>query len=152
MQVISRIKRDFSKGLAKNCSERGCRLRLNGLSNRVILKGEKICEDHKVCDFILFVNNNHIIIGIVELKSKTVHPSEVVEKLTNGSEIALNILGKSTNKPITVNFYHLVLAKGWRPFEYKVITSKKIIVREQKYHIIPKRCRVFFSTIISSLK
>jgi len=152
MPVINRIKIDFSNAIVASCSERGCKLRLNGLSNRVVLKGERICKDRRICDCIIFTRDNCIIIGIVELKSKTIHSSEIVEKLTNGSEIALNILEECSDKRIKFDFYHLVLCKRWHTSQYKVIISKKIIVRGKKYGIIPKRCGVSFSTVISSLK
>ena len=133
------------------CSERDCKLKLDGLSNYVVLKGEKICRDHKICDCIIYIKKDHIIICMVELKSKTVDSSEVEEKLTNGSVIALDILGRY-DECMKVKFYHLVLSKRWRTSEYRVLTSRKIIVRGKKYDIIPKRCGVSLSEVVSDLK
>lgn len=152
MPVIDRIKSDFTNVVVSSCSERGCTLRLDGLSNHVVLKGERTCKDRRICDCIIFTRDNCIIIGIVELKSKTIHSSEIVEKLTNGSEMALNILEKCSDISIEFEFYHLVLCKRWHTSQYKVIISKKIIVRGKRYGIIPKRCGVSFSTVISSLR
>ena len=126
----------------------GCRLRLNDLSNYIVLKGERICENRKICDCIIFTRDNCIIIGIVELKSKTIHSSEIVEKLTNGSEIALDILEQCSDNHMKFEFYHLVLCKRWHPSEYRVITSRKITVKGKGYDIIPKRCGVPFSEVI----
>jgi len=121
MPVINRIKTDFSNAVVASCSERSCKLRLNGLSNRVVLKGERTCQDRRICDCIIFIKDRCIIIGIVELKSKTIHSSEIVEKLTNGSEIALNILEECSDKRMKFDFYHLVLCKRWHTSQYKVI-------------------------------
>ena len=147
MSIIDCIKRKFTHAIIPCCSERNCKLGLDGLSNYVILKGEKICQGRKICDCIIFTGN--VIIGVAELKSKTVHWSEIEKKLTNGSEFALQILNKAGGRGIRFEFYHLVLCKSWRPPEYKVITSRKIIVRGKKYNILPKRCGVSFRKVIS---
>ena len=132
MPVIDCIKGNFTNAIIARCSDMGCRLRLNGLSNHVVLKGERICKDRRICDCIIFTRDNCIIIGIAELKSKTAHSSEIVEKLTNGSEIALDILEECSDNRMEFEFYHLVLCKRWRPSEYKVIINKKIIIRGKK--------------------
>lgn len=150
MTTIDCIKSNFTNTIVARCSEKGCKLRLNGLSDYIVLKGERICQDRKICDCIIFVRNNRII-GIVELKSRTAHPSEIKEKLINGSIIALDILEKCRDKQ-NYEFYHLVLSKSWRPPEYRVIISRRIIVRGKRYDIIPKRCGVSFSAVISDLK
>lgn len=150
MSVIDIIRNNFTDAIIARCSEKGCKLRLNGVGNHIILKGEMICQDRSVCDCIIFTEG--IIIGIVELKSKTAHSSEVEKKLTNGSEIALNILERYSDNDMKFKFYHLVLAKKWHTSEYKVITSKKIVVKGKKYNIIPKKCGISFSTVISDFK
>ncbi len=152
MPVINCIKSNFTNAIIARCSEMGCRLRLNGLSNYVILKGERICEDRRICDCIIFTRDNCMIIGIVELKSKTIHSNQIIEKLTNGSKIALDILEECSDNGMNFEFYHLVLCKRWHSSEYRVIISKKIIVGGKRYDIIPKRCGVSFSAVISGLK
>jgi hypothetical protein len=152
MSVIDRIKNNIINAIINRCSEKGCRLRLDGLNNYVVLKGERICLDRKICDCIIFTENDYIIIGIVELKGKTEHSSEIIEKLTNGSLTALDILERCSDDRVKFEFYHLVLCKSWHPSEYRVIVSRKIIVRGKKYDIIPKRCGVSFFAVISSLR
>jgi len=150
MPVINYIKSNFADAVIPRCSEMGCKLRLNGLSNYVVLKGESLCKDRRICDCIIFTGG--IIIGIAELKSKTAHSSEIEEKLTNGLEIALNILEECRDNDIKFEFYHLVLAKKWHSSEYKVLTRKKIVVKGKRYDIIPKRCEISFSEVISIFK
>ena len=154
MSVIDCIKGNFTDATVVRCSERGCKLRLSGLGNHVVLKGERVCKGRRICDCIIFTRDSYVIIGIVELKSKTIHSGEVVEKLTNGSEIALAILKKcSNNTPLNHKFYHVVLAKRWRNSEYVIITKRgKISVAGQKLPILLKRCGVSFSMLISTLK
>lgn len=122
---IDRIKSDFSHASRRRCSESGCTLRLDGLSDHVVLKGEEICQDRKVCDCIIFVVGSPVVIGIVELKSRTVHSSEIVDKLTNGSEIALDVLEKCIGRQIKFEFYHLLLSQRLDPAERRKIERER---------------------------
>jgi len=149
--MLEVIKGNLTHAVVERCAEQHCELRLDGLSNYVVLKGEQVCPDRRMCDCIIFVaTESGVTIGIVELKSKTAHASEVIEKLTNASESALEILdgcGVRTAKP---EFWHLVLSKRWDASEYRVITNRKIIVGGKKYPVIPKRCGTCFSAVIHS--
>jgi len=152
MLDIDRIKSDFAHALRRRCSEGGCTLRLDGLTNRVVLKGDGICQDRKMCDCIVFVVNGSVIIGIVELKGKTVHTSEVADKLTNSSEIALSILEKYADWGTKPTIRHLLLHKGLDSSELRKIERRRIGIRGKRYDIIAKPCGVSFSTVISELR
>lgn len=159
MLDIDRIKRDLAHALRQRCSERGCTLRLQGLRNHVVLKGEEILQDRQdrklpMCDCIIFVTDGSVTIGVVELKSKTADPSQIESKLTNSSRAALDIVEKYTDSRTEIRLYHLVLCKRWRPIEHRAIASKRIKVRgkREEYSIITKRCGVSFSAVISEFK
>jgi len=156
MLDIDRIKSDLAHALRRGCSERSCTLTLQRLGKHVVLNGEKILQDRQdrrspMCDCIIFVTDGSIIVGIVELKSKTADPGQIERKLTNSSRIALDIVERYTDSRMKIRFYHLVLCKRWRPIEYRAITSKRIKVRgsEERYSIIARRCGIAFSTVIS---
>lgn len=149
MRTLSCIRRNLAHAVVTSCSEAGCTLELNGLSDWVALKGERIYTDRRMCDRIVFAAHNGLSIGIIELKSKTVHADEVVDKLTNGTEAALEISAQWANKQVSLRIYHLVLAQSWHPSQYKVITTRKITVGGKKYGILPQRCGVSFSQVIS---
>ena len=151
MLDIDRIKSNFAKAIVKGCSESGCTLELADLGKHVVLKGEKIHADRKMCDCIIFVVNDSVIIGIVELKSKTVHSSEVIKKLANSSEVALNVLEKCTDNHADSRLYHIVLCKRWKIVELKNM-KKGLKVRGKDHNIITKRCGVPFSTVISEFR
>jgi hypothetical protein len=159
MLDMDRIKSDFAHASKRRCSERGCTLGLGGLGNHLVLKGEELCPDRQsrrlpMCDCIIFVADGSIIIGIVELKSKTADPGQIEKKLANSSRIALDILGKYLDSRIEPVLYHIVLCKGWRTAEHRAITSRKIKVRgrSEKYNIITDHCGVSLSTVISKYK
>lgn len=54
MSVVSCIKKNFADAVVTRCSERNCTLRLSGLSDYVVLKGERVFKSLKVCDCIIF--------------------------------------------------------------------------------------------------
>lgn len=148
MQILNWIKSKYNSAVVTRCSEKGCELKLNGLRSCVALKGEVICQDRKICDYIIFKINNTIIIGIVELKSKTAHPGEIEEKLTNGSKIALNILTECNNSSAKYKFYFLVLHKGLGSSGFRALSNRKITVEGKRCNLVLKRCGVAFSDVI----
>ncbi len=149
---LADIKQHYDDALIAKCSERNCKLRLDGLENYLILKGERICQDQKICDCIIFKANDHFIVGIIELKSRVSHANEIIRKLENTSDIALEILENVGCHRINYQLFHLVLSKRWPPPEYRVITQRKIIVRGKQYRIIPKRCGKSFAVIMRRFK
>ena len=142
------IKRDFAHALRSRCSENRCTLGLAGLRERVILKGDNIHQDRRMCDCIVFMVDDSVIVGIVELKGKTVHASEIIDKLANSSEVALKIIEKYAANHIRPEFYHLVLSLSQRGIELKKI-KKGIRVRGRKHEITSRRCGTSFSDVIS---
>ena len=152
MLDIASIKRNFAHALRRGCSESSCTLRLDYLSDHIVLNGEVICEDRKMCDCIVFVVNSSVTIGVVELKSRTIHTSEVLDKLTNSSEIALGIFEKYGSRRTKPIFLHILLHKGLDGTERRKLGKTRIKVRGKEYGIITKPCGSFFSTIISKFK
>jgi len=149
MQIINCIKRDFSNAIRKRCYERGCLLNLKGLNIKVVLKGEEVCENIKICDCIIFTIRN--IIGIVELTKTLSDSKEIVEKLNNGTNIASKILENYNNiQQRNFEFYHIVLFnKCSHHSEIKVIRNSKIKVRGINHDIFPARCGYLLSRLIS---
>jgi len=153
MSVIDCINIECADEQIEHCSEKGCKLKLDASYEHIILKGEKICSDRKICDCIIFVNqNDDLIVGIVELKSRSIHSSEIEEKLKNGSEIAVKILEKCPDLYNDSEFYHIVLAKGWRSSEHANMRNTKIRFRNKRYNIITKKCGDSLFEITSQLR
>jgi len=146
---LQKIKEKYSYAIEEKCEESGCKLLLNDLHEFVILKGEKVCSGCKICDFIIFVpKENYVITGIVELKSKTTHANEIIEKLKNCLNRATEIMNKCCERNIEQEFYLLVLARGWKTPEYNVIKKRKVEVGNKKYDILLKSCGTSFKYII----
>jgi len=145
---IQNVRNKFDYAVMSRCQEAGCELKLSNLTNYIVLKGELLYKDKKMADCIIFVKcDSKIAVGIIELKSKTVHVKEVIEKLTNSLEVTLKIL-----EDLSCNFqysiYLIVLSKKWDHSEYRIITSKKIKLHGKSYLILPKKCNDSFSLIL----
>jgi hypothetical protein len=149
MSLIDNLKTKYQDNLMARCEESNCKLRLNGCGNYLILKGEELLDDQKICDCIVITEN--IIIGIVELKSKSFHASEIVEKMYNTSIVALNILNQHKGCLLKYKLCHMILAKSYGTSEYRVLSTRKLTIAGRRYSILPKRCGVTFSNIISNL-
>jgi len=115
----------------------------------MILKGEKLCQNQKICDCIIF-DEDHQVIGIIKLKSKTTYPTEILEKLINGSKIASKLLEECNARNIVFKFYYVVLCKKWNISEYRIISSNKVDFEGKRYNIITKKCGDSFLEILSN--
>jgi len=154
MSIIDCIKDNYCDAAVSHCAEKECKLRLTGLDNYVILKGEKICKDRKICDHIIFVGNDLILIIVVEFKSRNARPREIEEKLVNCSRAAVDILEKrvGVDSPPKFEFYHLVVVRNWRPHEYRRIVNTKLTIRGKRYDIIPKARDVSLFDLLSNYR
>lgn len=147
--LIQHVKNKFDYARIPCCREAGCELRLNGLINYVVLKGELLCKNRKMADCIIFVRYDaKVVIGIVELKSGNMHAEEVKEKLTNSLEVAFNILDDLGRHDFQYRFHIIVLCRKWDDSEYRIIISKKIKFHGKNYSILPKKCNDSFSLIL----
>lgn len=140
MSLIDGIKKCYPKAVITHCAEQNCKLDLRGLNNFIILKGEKICITKKMCDCLLFHEKECIIIGTIELKSKTAHASEIIEKLRNGLEFAIKILNECKGSLKNIKFIPVILSRRWDSSEYRVLTNQRIEIHGKKLNILPKRC------------
>jgi hypothetical protein len=149
MDVLKYLENKYPEAVTKRCEDAGCSLKLNDLDEYIVLKGERIFPHQPICDCIVFIKKARTIAGVVELKSKTVDVSQVRQQLKGGLQFvfeAITQCGKS------MKCYVVVLARRWRTSEYRVIISKKIEVDGIKYSILPKRCGISFSEIISRFR
>ncbi|MEW6201738.1 MAG: hypothetical protein AB1546_07175 [bacterium] len=153
MDILNYIRNNYANSTSPDCSEQNCKLKLDRLKNYVVLKGEKLEQKSKICDCIIFAMEEQLIVGMVELKSRTIHVRELVEKLTNGTKIAFYILNKCNYTQKQFEFYHLVLAKHRHRADHNKLTRKeKVKIRGKEYKILSKKCGESFSTIIKQLQ
>jgi hypothetical protein len=139
----------FPESIVDRCKEESCSLNLRGLPCRIIVKGERTCDD-KICDCIIVLEeNNNIKLCIVELKSKKLHPRDIPEKLCNGAHIAFDIFKRcDVNAPKPL---FLVLHKGTTSSDHQVLSRKRANLHGEGYPIRIKRCGSSLSDLLEDL-
>lgn len=152
MSIVDCVKNNYMNAVVTRYSEGRCKLKLGSLTNYVVLKGEELRMNIRICDFVIFSEEKYVIVGVVELKSKSIHAREIMEKLDNGLNIALQILKECADylAPDTeIKLCPLVLHRGISTQEHRVLKSKKLLVRGRKIDVFLRKCGASFSRIIS---
>ena len=135
----------YKNATSRICCDSGCRLRIDVKEGLVILKGENLVSQTKICDCIIFQNNKKIT--MVELKSSSLNVSSILEKLTNGGEKSLEIADKVgiTEPPLCF----ILLAKKYSNyFAYDRLIHEKVEVRTKKYPILLGRCESLYTKFV----
>ncbi len=149
MSILTCLENEFADEIINKCEENKCKLMLNEFENKIILKGEKLFNNIKICDCLIFISHNdQILIPLVELKSKNINSSSIIEKFNNSITEAENIITKCNINNNSCKYYIILLVKSWRSSsEFRTITSQKIKFKGIHYNIIPKKCGSSFSDI-----
>lgn len=151
MDILKHLKNHYDYAAKERCSEprTGCTLDLRNLDEYLVLKGEEVLPGQPACDCIIFTEKGVLAAGAVELKSKTVDVSKVMQQLTNGVKFIFEALEGSGIDRQSPKVYVVVLAQKWRKHEYELIKKRRIEIFGKKYPILTKRCGTYFSEIIS---
>ena len=89
-----------------------------------------------------------IIIGAIEIKSKSCSVSSIESKINNSIECVMQIISGCTIKK-KIAFYPVLIHKDVGRFPLKGIESLKIMFMGSKKLIRIKKCGEYFSTIIN---
>lgn len=79
----SRARHMFKASVVKRCSEQGCCLGLQGISNYTMLRGEGVVSSGRMCDCVILHDTVVPRIVFVELKSGLFRTGQIIEKFTN---------------------------------------------------------------------
>ena len=85
--ILRRIHASFGGAERRGCCERGCRLVLGGITDCVVLKGEDIVGDRRICDCVIIHAGIPLRVLLVELKSGGAKPSQIFEKFSNAADL-----------------------------------------------------------------
>ncbi len=137
------------------CSDQGCCIGLDGITKRIIFKGEFLVhhvlqQQRKACDCFIFTIDGMLVIALVELKSKTLNLDKVKEKLDNSATVVELILEKYN---ITKNYdiIPILLAKSFnkKPSNNPKARRFRIQTRKGSISIIPGPCGKQLASIIN---
>jgi len=153
----------YTRAILSSCEENKCALKKpkEWTHDTLILKGEDLAKNIKndteknikMCDCIVFVltNNDTLRVIIAELKSKTVHANELMEKLTNSGKLTMKIIEECKLNNFGMKIRFVVLAKRWDNTEKRVLLDKNKTIRidGEKYNILAKRCGITIEDVIN---
>lgn len=146
--MLAKLSKKYNHAVIPSCCEQGCTLKLQGLRNYVILKGEKITSTEKICDCLIFHKKRILDVVLVELKSNSIDTNSIIEKFCNATKHALQICSElSINTEIRM--YLILLSKHYRSASaYAVLRDQQIKILGKMHKIRLKRCGASFVQII----
>lgn len=105
----SRARLLFKTSVLNRCSEQGCCLGLQGISNYTMLRGEGVVSSGRMCDCVILHDTVVPRIVFVELKSGLLRTGQIIEKFTNAldwlSSVKNEIFG-SVDYKVTLLLLH----------------------------------------------
>ena len=146
MTIKNCIEKNYSQCAVSKCNENSCKMKFNKIGTHIIIKGESISQGKfKICDYLVFIDNESCIICSIELRSNnTDHPTEIHEKLENSVPIIKDILKKCGNNRTKIKYYPILLSKSIDRFHEAFLTAKKINGEK----IIRENCGIQLKTIL----
>lgn len=149
--VIDGIRQWRPDAVVDVCADEGCCLRTDAIPSHVIVKGDCAVTDRKMCDCIIVVERDPVLVVIAELRSKSVRPDEVIEKLTNATNLVRGLLRELKCHEFEV--VHVVLAKKWnRTSEFRVLTNRRVKCGNDRYRVVPRKCSEQLSHILRAIR
>lgn len=144
--LTSKVKEAYEYAVKPTCCEGTCKLRFNMKEKYVILKGEKLVSQGKICDCIIFQNDGTIV--MVELKSHSLDVSSIVKQLTNGGNKAAKIaIEAGTNE---FNLYFILMAKSFGNYSATSrLNFQTVKVGNKTYPIHRSECNKTMNDILN---
>ena len=85
--ILRRIHAAFGGAERRGCCEQGCRLVLGGMTDCVVLKGEDVAGDRRICDCLIIHAAIPPRVVLVELKGGGAKPGQIFEKFSNAADL-----------------------------------------------------------------
>lgn len=141
-EPFQKILDDYNEAVIEKCEERGCKVSLGELkkSEYIILKGEKIHQNCKMCDCVFFICREELILAVVELKNRDVDATDIVEKHQNTLDSAYKIIKKYWGEKTEFRYFPILLSRGIRSAEVKRFMKKAVNWLGEKHLIIKHDC------------
>jgi len=150
MTLCERLRQRCPHAVVPRCADQGCEMKLDGLRERVVLKGEQLAGNRfKMCDNIVVAElPPKLILAAVELKSNTTPAGAIIEKLDNGAREAAAMLSECGQSSSGVSFYPIALAKSWHSADLRKLARSRVSFNGRPYPISLKRCGTQLNQII----
>lgn len=144
------VRSTLGHAVISRCCEQNCLLRMTGICEFLVLKGEELSRS-RVCDCIIFYRRGSYGVALVELKSSYSHAGPIAEKFTNTLKIVRKI---AKNISLDVRSQHLVLLSKNHPnpIANDLLRGVKINSNGSMHRIRLNRCGDSLLSIICSKK
>lgn len=152
MSIIKCLEKINHDSVVDRCCDSGVKLAMGDLKNYVILKGEKACDGNMICDCVIFLEKDNIIICLIELKNKNMHASDIETKISNSAKLALELLEDCKKTSLKIEIYPILLYKNINHTEFPKIKQIKIVIRDKCFSIIAQKCQYPLCEILSKYK
>ena len=149
MNIDSILNQEFGNFKIGNCKDPNCKLNFDSFNDPFIIKGDKYRTDIKMCDCIMFIQKDGIILVCAELKSRTVHVSDVVKKLQNSIDSIRPFLSQNRETLSPRDIHFLVIAIGFNNPVIKSLERKKIRIGNRKLPILTRKCGYSLKTLLT---
>jgi hypothetical protein len=154
--IISFIKNKYP--VEHHCTDNGCTLKLKGLNlnDIAILKGEDIrgeVDNQEICDRIIFQENSHIMIALIELKNEDrPKATKIIGQLNGGLKYAFKIYDDYNVRSIKPDVILIALVMGINKRYDREELRKPIKFKGKKLFIVVGRCGDNYLDIVTKYK
>lgn len=157
MNLLDELEEKFQRCVVTSCGKQGCTLRVQNMSpsSYKIIDADEYARVRaytgKLCDYFLFLMYQGALgVAVVEMKSGTVRASTVVDQLQAGSDESSRILRHEVSHgDMPCKFFPILLHRGIRSAEVKILRKKRITFGSKKYRVILERCGSELQKILS---
>ncbi len=132
----------------RRCREGKCSLRLKEVGDFLLVKGDLLRSDVKMCDCIIFLQTPAPTLVLAELKAKTVHAREVGEKMRNAVDTLADLIARCPSFRACSRFLALALAKRWTRSERKMLEQEQVSFAGKEHDIRHVRCGARLSELL----
>lgn len=143
----------YKNAIVPSCCKKKCKLDTAKLSNVVVLDMDKdILSNMPRSDCLVFhLDNEHLNIGVCEMKSKHLDASKIEQQLSASANFALAICRDCFPK-IQYKIIPILLVKNYKSSTHTILTNIKIKVEGRKYYIRLHTCGNRFQYILNKEK
>lgn len=143
MNLHRALESKFPNAIKNSCRKEGCRLqvrRISGLTVTVIdadKYAERVRLRTKICDYLVFVTDDHLQAIAIEMKSGSVDARSAVQQIESGAQQCDRLAGRhSCDK-----FHPVLLSQGKiHATELKVLMRATVRFRGNDYLVKRLRC------------
>ena len=153
MSLVRCIRDNYSSLVRRSCQEKGTgnEIKPGKCKNSVVIKWDeyKLAPGSK-CDCIIFAEEDgKIILGVIEMKSKTVHVSDVLKQLQACAKAAEDMVLECQGNPQAIEIFPIVTSKKIDRLDKKTLGNNKILFHGKRREIITQKYGLAFMKIVS---